>query len=101
MRRLPGINEMRSQHRFFLLSLALFFWAFPSAALDLSKAVVVSPETLSRPEKKAVTMLCEEVDKRTQLRWERASTWPSAPTPVIAVGPLSALSSFAGEFAEQ
>src|SRR5438046_6918209 len=32
-------------------------------ALDLSKAVVCSPQTLSGPEKKAVTMLIEEVEK--------------------------------------
>src|SRR5439155_26466101 len=73
----------------------------PSAALDLSKAVVVSPENVSGPEKKAVTMLVEEVEKRTQIRWERSSSWPPSPTPVIAVGPASALNSFAGEFAEE
>ena len=97
MGRLPGITEMRSQHRFFPLSFALFFWAFPSAALDLSKAVVVSPETLSGPEKKAVTMLVEEVDKRSEIRWEGASSWPVGPMPVILVGQVSELRSKAAE----
>src|SRR5882672_1383929 len=96
---LIGITEMLSQHKFVLWSFGLFFWAFPSAALDLSKAVVVFPENLSGPEQKAVTMLIEEVDKRTRIRWERASSWPASPTPVIAVGTVSALNSFAGEFA--
>src|SRR6266496_155968 len=101
MARLIGITEMLSKHQFVLRSFALFVWAFPSAALDLSKAVVVSPENLSGPEKKALSLLVEEVDKRTNIRWERASSWPSSPTPVIAVGPVWALNSFAGEFAEE
>ncbi len=98
---LNGTAEMLSQHRFILWSFALFVWAVPSAALDLSKAVVVSLENVSGLEKKAVTMLVEEVEKRTQIRWERSSSWPPSPTPVIAVGPAPALNSFAGEFAEE
>jgi hypothetical protein len=39
-------------------------------ALDLSRAVVVSPPNLSAPEKKAVEMLVEEVEKRTPVRHE-------------------------------
>ncbi len=70
-------------------------------ALDLSKAVVCSPQTLSGPEKKAVTMLIEEVEKRTQIRWERASTWPSGSAAVLAVGVESELNSFAGEYARE
>ena len=70
-----------------------------AAPLDLSKAVVVSPPTLSGPEKKAVTVLIEEVEKRTQVRLPTASVWPAESTPVIAVGPASALKSFAGRYA--
>src|SRR5213080_2307172 len=98
---LNGTAEMLSQHRFILWSFALFIWAVPSAALDLSKAVVVSPENLSGPERKAVTMLVEEVEKRTQIRWERASTWPSGSAAVVAVGVESELNSLAGEYAEE
>jgi hypothetical protein len=54
-------------------------------ALDLSRAVVVSPATFSGPEKKAVVMLVEEVEKRTQIRWESAHSAPSSGMPVIAV----------------
>src|SRR6266516_2716601 len=89
-----------AKHRIILLCCVLLASLSHTAALDLSKAVVVSPENLSGPEKKAVTMLVEEMGKRTDLRWERASSWPSSPTPVIAIGPVSALHSFAGEFAE-
>ena len=42
----------------------------PTASeLDLSKAVVVAPATLSARERKAVQVLVEEVEKRTEFRW--------------------------------
>ena len=44
-------------------------------ALDLSGAVVVTPSKLSGPGQKAVTMLVDEVEKRTGSRWTVA---PSA-----------------------
>jgi hypothetical protein len=74
-------------------------WLSAAAPLDLSKAVVVSPPTLSGPEKKAITVLVEEVEKRTQVRLPTVSVWPAESTPVIAVGPASALKSFAGRYA--
>ena len=43
------------------------------AALDLTRAVVVSPASFTGPEKKAVTMLVEEVEKRAQVRWRTAA----------------------------
>jgi hypothetical protein len=55
----------------FLLSAAAF-----AAPLDLTKAVVVS----SGEEKKAVAMLLDEVEKRTQIRWQQGS---SSPGPVV------------------
>ena len=45
----------------------------PAAALDLTKAAVVSPPELSPREAKAVTLLIEEVEKRSGIRWEPAS----------------------------
>ena len=69
-------------------------------AYDLRRATVVSPADLSGPEKRAVTMLIEEVEKRTQIRWTNAFSWPSAGTPVIAIGPASELKAFAGEWGE-
>jgi hypothetical protein len=70
-----------------------------AASLDLNKAVIVSPSALSAPEKKAVTVLVEEIEKRTQVRLQTAGAWPSDSTPVIAIGPASALKSFAGRHA--
>lgn len=72
--------------------------------LDLSGAVVVTPPRLSGPEKKAIDLLIEEVERRTQLRWQRAETWPAASAAsaaVIAVGTVSRLADFAGPFARR
>src|SRR5436190_24188125 len=57
-------------------------------ALDLNKAVVVYPPKLSTPERKAITMLVEEVEKRTQIRWTAQSNWPNSAGAAIALGRL-------------
>ncbi len=67
-------------------------------AIDLGGAAVVSPPNLTGPEKKAVAMLIEEVEKRTGIRWQAASQWPANAPAVIAVAPASALGAFAGRF---
>jgi len=85
----------------FVLCLVALIGISRTLALDLSKAIVVSPQQLSGPEGKAVTMLIEEVEKRTQIHWERASAWPSGSAAVIAVGVESELNSFAGEYARE
>ena len=69
-----------------LLLLILLGAPSEAAALDLSKAVIVAPPNLSGPEKKAVTMLAEEVQKRTQIRWRIETTWPQSAASVIAIG---------------
>jgi hypothetical protein len=58
--------------------------------LDLRRAVVVAPEDLSGPEKKALAMLLEEVGRRSGIRWEVTPTLPGD-APVIAVGQGAAL----------
>jgi hypothetical protein len=44
-------------------------------------------------------VLVEEIEKRTQIRLQTAGAWPVESTPVIAVGPASALKSFGGRAA--
>src|SRR5215469_3295379 len=53
--------------------------------IDLSQAVVVVPPDLSNPETKAVTMLVEEVLKRTQIRWPVVEERPADAGQVIQV----------------
>jgi hypothetical protein len=69
--------------------------------LDLTEAVVFSPENVSGPEKYAIAMLVDEVEKRTQIRWMTSSEWPGPARPVIAVGSSSSLSTVAGRFAQE
>src|SRR5262249_27971140 len=54
-----------------------------------------------RSETKALDLLVEEVQKRTQIRWEVAHSWPGDSIPVIAVGPVASLKAFAGPFASK
>ena len=54
----------------------------PAAALDLTNATVVSPPGFSAPEAKAVTLLLEEVEKRSGIRWE---TSPAAAPATVEI----------------
>src|SRR5882762_4932815 len=75
--------------------------ATPANGLDLKDAVVVSASQLSGPEQKAISMLVEEVEKRTRVRWAVSTNLPSSKAPVIAVGPKSKLEQFAGAYASE
>jgi hypothetical protein len=66
---------------------------------DFSAAVIVTPANLSGVELKAVTVLREEVQKRTGVELTQATEWPPSPAPVIALGLASQAAQFAGPFA--
>jgi hypothetical protein len=73
-----------------ILTALLLLGATPASAdqpmLDFTKAVVQVPEKLSASEEKAVVMLIEEVEKRTQIRWQRIDGKSAPPSgPVIVV----------------
>ncbi|MDQ3256805.1 MAG: hypothetical protein M3R15_23420, partial [Acidobacteriota bacterium] len=53
---------------------------------------------LTKPENKAVQMLIEEVEKRTQIRLPLKTSYAAddMTTPIIAVGPAAALKFFVG-----
>jgi hypothetical protein len=63
--------------------------------LDLSGAVIVTPTKMAGPEKNAVAMLLDEVEKRTQVRWDVASRWPSKFCPVLVIGDATEVKSIA------
>ena len=73
----------------------LFFFSLSrlcsASSIELAGAVVVAPPSLSQTEKKAVTVLVEEIEKRTQIRLQTSNAWPAESRAVIAVGPASAL----------
>lgn len=64
--------------------------------LDLTRAVVLAPSNLSPLERKAATLLVEEVEKRSQIRWQIQSTPPSGDMPVVALGTVATLKTFPG-----
>ncbi len=53
--------------------------------IDLTRALIVVPPQLTGPENKAVQMLIEEVERRTQIRWERSTTAPTGAISVISI----------------
>jgi hypothetical protein len=58
------------------------------AAIHLESARIVTPENLSRREERAVSMLMEEVEQRSGIRWEIVHELPTTPTgPVILLLP--------------
>ena len=67
------------RHAIFLLAMAA-----PILALDLKQATVVAPPTFSAREKKAVTVLVEEVEKRSQIRWPISAQAGSGPAVVVS-----------------
>ena len=68
---------------------------------DLNNAVVVALPGLSATERKAVTVLVEESEKRTHIRWPIVDAWPAAHSnvTVIAVGETAQWETVAGPFA--
>jgi hypothetical protein len=72
-----------------------------AGTLDFSRAVIVTPSDLDGPQQKAVTVLREEIQKRTGIALEQTAQWPESPRPVIAVGLQSRIEQFAGPFAAE
>jgi hypothetical protein len=68
------------------------------ATLELANAVILSPPGLSATELKAVQMLREEVEKRSQILWPEREAWPTNHY-VIAIGPRASLAKFSGPYA--
>ena len=64
------------------------------ARLDLSHARVVTPPRLTESESRAVLMLVEEVERRTQIRWQRGDIQRTDTRPIILVGEEAALDHF-------
>ena len=60
--------------------------------LDLSKTAIVAPRSLSARERKAVQVLVEEVEKRTQIRWAVVEDLAPQQSAAVVVGSRQALS---------
>jgi hypothetical protein len=54
--------------------------------LDLGEAKLFVPPALSPREERALTVLAQEVEKRTELRLPVVHSWPSTSTPMVVAG---------------
>ncbi|MGH9469269.1 MAG: hypothetical protein ACRD1N_02870 [Terriglobia bacterium] len=64
--------------------------------LDLSNAVVFAPPGLSKREQKAVQVLIEEVERRTEVRWRSTESWPASAPVRVVVAPARAVRQLGG-----
>ena len=83
-----------------ILIAAIFFLPrLPKAAetIDLSTAVIVSPANASIPETKAISMLKDEVEKRTWIKLPCLNSWPDKAGAIILAGVASSLTEFASQ----
>lgn len=74
----------------YFIPLALFICSIPTlwaqTTIDLGAAQVVISSRPTTRELNSLTMLVEEVERRTLIRWQTSDVWPSNSNPVIIVG---------------
>jgi hypothetical protein len=79
----------RSYH---ISGMSLLILLFPlvlpvsGASLDFTNSVIVAPPKLERLEQKAITVLQEEIRKRTGIQLSTITEWPKNQQSVIAIG---------------
>jgi hypothetical protein len=71
-----------------------------SANLDFTDSVIVAPPKLERLEQKAITVLREEIQKRTGIQLSTLTKWPENQRSVIAVGQTAQMKMLAGSYSD-
>ncbi len=66
--------------------------------LDFTNSVIVTPRKLGKLEHKAITVLQEEIQKRTGIRLNTVAKWPKNQQTVIAIGQAKQMKDFAGPY---
>ena len=90
---------LKSSH---LLGLTCFVLTWPCllpashANHDFTDSVIVIPPNPETLEHRAVTVLREEIQKRTGLKLRTLTQWPDNPQPIIAVGQTAQIKSLTG-----
>ena len=82
----------------FLVLTFLLVLPASSASLDFTDSVIVTPPKLERLEQKAITVLREEIQKRTGIQLSTLTEWPKNQQPVIAVGQTGQMKILAGPY---
>jgi hypothetical protein len=65
-----------------------------SASIDLKNCAIVVSERQTAREKKAITVLLEEIERRSGLLWKAAAQPPSGPSVVIYAGVAASMSRY-------
>ncbi|MHC4584341.1 MAG: hypothetical protein ACYS3N_07400, partial [Planctomycetota bacterium] len=68
------------------------------AELDFTNSVIVTSRKLEKLEQKALTVLKEEIQKRTGIKLNTVTRWPGNKQSVIAIGQKEQIKSFAGPY---
>ena len=91
---------------YYILSMLLIILLFPlvlpasGANLDFTNSVIVTPPKLERLEQKAITVLQEEIQKRTGIQLRTLTEWPKNQQSVIAVGQTGQMKILAGPYSD-
>ncbi|MEK6756583.1 MAG: alpha-glucuronidase family glycosyl hydrolase [Bacteroidota bacterium] len=91
---------------FHIVGLSFLVLMFPlvspasSANLDFTNSVIVTPPKLERLEIKAITVLREEIQKRTGIQLSTLTQWPKNQQSVIAVGQTGQMKILAGPYSD-
>jgi hypothetical protein len=89
-----------------ILGLSFFVLTFPlvlsasGASLDFTNSVIVTPPKLERLEQKAISVLQEEIQKRTGIQLNTLTEWPKNQQAVIAVGQTGQMKFLAGPYSD-
>ena len=91
--------RLKSSHIVGLSFLVLMFSLFSSASsasLDFTESVIVTPAEPGELERRAVTVLRDEIQKKTSIQLGTVARWPQNQQPVIAVGQIAQMKTLAG-----
>jgi hypothetical protein len=89
-----------------ILGISLLILLFPfilpvsAARLDFTNSVIVTPPKLESLEQKAITVLREEIQKRTGILLSTLTEWPKNQQSVIVVGQTAQIKLLAGPYAD-
>jgi hypothetical protein len=68
--------------------------------LDFTNSVIVTPKKLEKLEQKAISVLRDEIRKRTGIQLKTLTEWPMNQHPVIAIGQTGQMKDFAGPYSD-
>lgn len=77
-----------------MLVVSSFTKACHGSLLELKQATIVTSHELSKPERSALRMLVEKIEKRTKIGLPTGAQWPEGTNPVIVLGRHESLNVF-------